>query len=44
MQTYRELFRRDTADKPYIHLKKIENIIGASEAEYFIKLNKSEYF
>jgi hypothetical protein len=33
-----------TADKPSIHRKKIENIIGASEAEYFIKLNKSEYF
>jgi hypothetical protein len=31
-------------DKPYIQLKKIKEIIGASRAQSLIKLNRSEYF
>ena len=32
-----------TCDKPHIHLKKIQKIIGSDRAQDLIKLNKSEY-
>jgi hypothetical protein len=33
-----------TCEKPWIHLEKIEKILGSHRAQNLIKLNKSEYF